>query len=102
MLADITKRIAEALGDQDSGLGKTLKIDFGQDGQIFVDAARTPHIVSNEDKPADCTVKITLQHFLDLASGKLNPAMALFQKKLQVEGDMAVAMKLGALLQKGR
>jgi putative sterol carrier protein len=100
MLAEITQRIAKALG-ADSGLGKTMKVDFGPEGKIYIDAAHVPHFVNNEDLPADCTVKISMQDFLQLATGKLNPAVAMLQKKLQVEGDAAVAMKLGALLQKG-
>ena len=37
-----------------------------------------------------------------LAKGKLNPAIAMLQKKIQIEGDAALAMQLGALLQKNR
>lgn len=101
MLAEITQRIAKALGEN-SGLGKTMKVDFGADGIIFIDAASVPNRVSNDDAPADCTATISLANFLLLATGKLNPAIAMLQKKLQVDGDAGVAMKLGALLQKSQ
>ncbi len=101
MLAEITQRIAKALGEN-SGLGKTMKVDFGDEGKIFIDAAQTPNAVTNDDLPADCIVKISLADFLLLATGKLNPAVAMLQKKLQVDGDAGVAMKLGALLQKSQ
>jgi putative sterol carrier protein len=47
-------------------------------------------------------VKIKLDDFLLLAKGKLNPAMAMLQKKIQIDGDAALAMQLGALLQKNQ
>jgi putative sterol carrier protein len=101
MLEDITRRLADALGE-DSGLGKTVKVDFGGDGKVFIDAASTPNRVTNDDLPADCTVKITLENFLLLAKGKLNPAIAMLQKKIQIDGDPTLAMQLAALLQKSR
>lgn len=101
MLEEITRRLADALGE-DSGLGKTLKVDFGGDGKIFIDGASAPNRVSNDDEPADCTVTIKLEDFLLMAKGKLNPAIAMLQKKIQIEGDAALAMQLGALLQKNR
>ena len=101
MLEEITRRLADALGEN-SGLGKTLKVDFGADGKIFIDAASTPNRVTNDDLPADCTVKITLENFLLLAKGKLNPAIAMLQKKIQIDGDPTLAMQLAALLQKSR
>ena len=101
MLEDITRRLAEALGAE-SGLGKTLKVDFGDDGKIFIDAVNAPNRVSNDDLAADCTVTITLENFLLLAKGKLNPAIAMLQKKIQIDGDAALAMQFAALLQKSR
>lgn len=101
MLDEITRRLAEALGEN-SGLGKTLKVDFGDEGKIFIDAASTPNRVTNEDLPADCTVAITLENFLQLAKGKLNPAIAMLQKKIQIDGDAALAMQLAQLMQKSR
>ena len=51
-LAQVTEHIRGAVGDN-SGLGKTVKLDLGDQGKIFIDGASTPNTVTNEDKPAD-------------------------------------------------
>ena len=54
-LAQVTEHIRGAVGDN-SGLGKTVKLDLGDAGKIYIDGASTPNSVTNEDKPADTTV----------------------------------------------
>ena len=49
-LAQVTEHIRGAVGDN-SGLGKTVKLDLGDEGKIFIDGASVPNIVTNEDKP---------------------------------------------------
>jgi Putative sterol carrier protein len=98
-LAEVTGAIAKAIGDN-SGLGKTVKFDFGGDGKIFIDGASSPNAVSNDDKPADCTLNLAFADFLQMAAGKLDPTMAFMQGKLKVLGDMSIAMKLGPILKK--
>ena len=100
-IAEVTKRITEAVG-ADSGLGKTLKFDFGPVGKIFIDGVSTPNTVSNDDKPADCTLQLAWDDFLNMAAGKLDPTMAFMQGKLKVLGDMSIAMKLQPILAKLR
>jgi putative sterol carrier protein len=100
-LAQVTSKIAEAVGDN-SGLGKTLKFDFGPIGKIFIDGVSSPNTVSNDDKPADCTLQLGWDDFLDMAAGKLDPTMAFMQGKLKVLGDMSIAMKLQPILAKLR
>ncbi len=100
-IAEVTKRITEAVG-ADSGLGKTLKFDFGPVGKIFIDGVSTPNTVSNDDNPADCTLQLGWDDFLNMAAGKLDPTMAFMQGKLKVLGDMSIAMKLQPILAKLR
>jgi putative sterol carrier protein len=100
-LAEVTERIRAAVGDS-SGLGKTVKFDFGPTGQIYVDGVSTPNTVSNEDKAADCTLQLAWDDFLQMAAGKLDPTMAFMQGKLKVLGDMSIAMKLQPILSKLR
>jgi putative sterol carrier protein len=100
-LAQVTSKIAEAVGDN-SGLGKTLKFDFGPIGKIFIDGVSSPNTVSNDDKPADCTLQLGWDDFLNMAAGKLDPTMAFMQGKLKVLGDMSIAMKLQPILAKLR
>lgn len=75
------------------GLDKSVKFDFGDDG--FVHAAGSE--VSGEDADADCTISVTKDDFIALASGNLDPMMAFMSGKLKVAGDMSVAMGLQKL-----
>ncbi len=96
-VAEITETMKTAVGS-DSGLGKTLKFDFGADGKIYIDKDN----VHNEDLPADTTIVVTKADFDQISEGKLDPTMAFMQGKLKVNGDMSVAMKLQPLLAKAR
>ena len=83
---------------EDSGLGATVKFDFGDDGLIFVDGASSPNTVSNEDADAQCTISMTMENFEKMAAGDLDPTAAFMSGKLKVAGDMSIAMKLGSVL----
>jgi putative sterol carrier protein len=96
-LQEITAIMAGAVGE-DSGLGKTLKFDFKGDGFIHIDGGS----VTNDDKPADCTIVIAFDDFQLMADGKLDPTMAFMQGKIKVNGDMSVAMKLQPIMAKAR
>jgi putative sterol carrier protein len=96
-LQEITAVMAGAVGE-DSGLGKTLKFDFKGDGFIHIDGGS----VTNDDKPADCTIVIAFDDFQSMADGKLDPTMAFMQGKIKVNGDMSVAMKLQPIMAKAR
>lgn len=92
-LAACTEAIRGKVGE-DSGLDATLKFDTGGDGVIHVDAARVPNVVSNDDLPADCTIRIALSDLEALLAGTLEPTGAFMMGKIGVEGDMSVAMRL--------
>jgi len=84
--------MTEALGKA-GGLDKSVKFDFGSEGQIFA----TGTAAEEADKDADCTIKVDKSDFIALASGSLDPMMAFMSGKLKVEGDMSVAMGLQSL-----
>lgn len=92
-LGDVTERIRAALAGQ-AGLDRTLKLDLRDAGVIFIDGER----VTNEDAPADCTLSVKLDDLVALATGKLDPVAAMMRGRLKVKGDMALAMRLPALL----
>ena len=98
-LAQVTEHISGAVGDN-SGLGKTVKLDLGDVGKIYIDGASTPNTVSNDDKPADATVSMNWDDFMSLSDGKLDPMMAFMQGKLKITGDMMIAQKLAPLLKR--
>lgn len=96
-LESTTATIREKVGE-DCGLGAKLKFDLGDDGIILIDASEVPNKVSNEDTPAECTVKMTLDDLNAMMSGDLDPMAAFSLGKLQLEGDMSIAMKLGNVM----
>lgn len=89
---DIIAKMNEALGSS-GGLDKSVKFDFGDDGKIF--ASGTEAVASDDD--ADCTISVTKDDFIAMASGDLDPMMAFMSGKLKVAGDMSVAMGLQSL-----
>jgi putative sterol carrier protein len=94
-LGDATQAMKDLFEGQDSGLGRTLKLDFGADGVVFIDATNAPNSVSNENGPADTTMLISLADFARLRSGELQGQQAFMTGALRVEGDLMGAMAFG-------
>jgi putative sterol carrier protein len=87
----------------DTGLGGTLKFDFGEAGSALIDGKAVPNTVSDgEGKSADCTISVALDTFEKMIKGELDGTSAFMQGKLRVAGDMGLAMKLGPILQNAR
>jgi putative sterol carrier protein len=97
VITKITDGLRRAIGE-DCGLKARLKLNFGPDGIILLDARTRPNKVSNDDGPADCTLTMSLETFQKLVSGEIDGAGAFLQGKVKVAGDMSVAMKVGPLL----
>jgi putative sterol carrier protein len=91
-LEQVTERMKAAVG-ADSGLGKTLKFNLKSDGVIVIDGGT----VSNEDKPADLTMTISLADLEAMGEGKLDAMTAVMTGKLQLS-DMGLAMSLQSKL----
>jgi putative sterol carrier protein len=99
---EIIQKMGTAIGPN-SGLGGTLKFDFGEPGSVFIDGKSSPNIVTDGDgKGADCTISVGLDTFDKMIRGELDGTSAFMQGKLRVAGDMGLAMKLGPILQKAR
>ncbi len=87
-LATITTMIKNAVGS-DSGLGKTVRFDFKDGNFIHIDGGN----VTNENKPADLDLKLSLEDGMKLFQGQLDAMSAFTQGKLQVNNPM-LAMQL--------
>ena len=96
-LVTITQQIKDKVGAH-SALEAVIKFDFGDDGVIHIDGTASPTSITNDNDDADCTVKISMDDFVKLAEGSLNPQMAFMMGKLRVEGDMSLALQLGTIL----
>jgi putative sterol carrier protein len=101
-IQQIITQMGSAIGGN-SGLGGTLKFDFGDAGSVLIDGKSAPNSVSDgTGKSADCTISVTLDTFEKMVKGELDGTSAFMQGKLRVAGDMGLAMKLGPVLQKAR
>ena len=78
--------------------GKKVKIDFGDKGVILLDGAAGD--VTEDDGPADTTIKVAWADWEAMSEGKLDGMTAFMQGKLKVEGDMGNAMQLQGVLAK--
>ncbi|HEY2446953.1 MAG TPA: SCP2 sterol-binding domain-containing protein [Rhizomicrobium sp.] len=98
----IITQMGNAIGTN-SGLGGTLKFDFGEPGSVLVDGKSDPNTVTDgAGKSADCTISVGLDTFEKMVKGELDGTSAFMQGKLRVAGDMGLAMKLGPILAKAR
>lgn len=82
-----------------AAIGKTLRINLG-DQIIYIDGSGDHNEVTMEDKEADCIVTLTEDTLQGLATGSINPMMAVMSGKVKIKGDISVAMKLQSLLGK--
>ncbi len=91
-LQDIADRVAPVLAT--SSNDKSLKIDCGADGIMVLDRQE----VAMEDRPTDCTIKISLENLKKLLKGQLNPMTGVMMGKMKVSGNPAAAMELAKFL----
>jgi putative sterol carrier protein len=90
MLNDLTEAIRAAVGT-DSGIGKTVKYDFRGDGFILIGKDS----VTNDDGPADLTMTISLDDFMRMGTGELDPMGAALMGRLKFS-NMFTALGLQA------
>jgi len=80
--------------------GKTVKLDFGDEGTIMLDGKN--NTVSEDNGQADTTIKVSWADWQSMASGQLDGMTAFMTGKLKVEGDMSNAMQLQGVVSKLR
>jgi uncharacterized damage-inducible protein DinB/putative sterol carrier protein len=92
-LGEMTERMRVAVGAK-SGLGKTLKFNLKGEGFIHIDGGS----VTNDDKPADLTLTVTIDDLSAMGQGKLSPTTAVMTGRLGLS-DIGVAAGLRARMQ---
>lgn len=78
-------------------IGASIKLDLGEQ-KVLIDGKGDSNVVSDCDDEADCVVSTSMENFLALVKGDLNPMMAVMMGKIKIKGDMGVAMKLQSLI----
>ncbi len=88
-------------GDSLAGINATYQFSLsGDDGGDWVIALTDDNktVATGTDDSADCTISMSSGDFMGMIGGSLNPQMAFMTGKLRVKGDMALALKLQAIL----
>ena len=79
--------------------GKRIRIDFGAAGKLMLDGVGGE---VRSEGAADTLIEISLADLEALDRGSLDPMSAMMQGRLRIQGEMAAAMQLQALLAKLR
>lgn len=80
-----------------SPIGSRVKFQL-DDNILLVDGTGDANVISTEDGEADCIISTSMDTFMKLKSGDINPMMAVMTGKVKIKGDMSIAMKLQSLL----
>jgi len=92
---EITEQIVKRAEGQEA-LGNSIKFQFDE-GVVHIDGKGEGNEITNDDKDADATVKVSMEDLNGLLTGDLNPMGAFMSGKIKIDGDMGVAMKLQKL-----
>jgi len=92
-LEEITERLRRAVADG-LDLGCAVKLDLKGEGLVRIAGGE----VSNQDGPAELTVRVSRRDLAALAKGELDPTRAMMTGRLKLS-DMGLAMKLQPQIQ---
>lgn len=87
--------------DKAEGVDAIFQFDLSGDagGKYWAKVADKQIEAQAGEHPApSLTITSTADDFMALVNGELNPMMAFMQGKIKVKGEMALAMKLQAIL----
>lgn len=79
-----------------------VKGSGGQTKAWTVNLKDAPGVTEGAEGKADCTVSVSDDDFMGLASGKKNGQQLFMQGKLKISGNMGLAMKLGQVMQSAK
>lgn len=90
----ITAALAALVKKLPNGFDGVAKFVLSGEGAIMAD----PSGVRAADEPADVTLTAEPEVFRAIMEGEMNPTMAFMTGKLAVDGNMGLAMQLGAAM----
>lgn len=95
-MSDVVNAAVAALKDKlAGGIPGTAKFVIEGEGAVIIDGNG---VRAGDDDAADVTLTADRETFQGILSGDVNPTAAFMQGKLAVDGDMGLAMQLGAAL----
>lgn len=71
----------------------------GEGGGTWLVDLQGPPSIEERDAAADCTLRLSAADYVEMVEGRVEGQNLFFEGKLQIEGDMNLAMKLQALNQ---
>jgi putative sterol carrier protein len=94
-MSDVVQAAVAALNEKlAGGIAGVAKFVIEGEGAIMVDGSGA----RAGDDDADVTLTADVDTFQGMLTGDVNPTAAFMQGKLAVDGDMGLAMQLGAAL----
>ncbi len=93
-MSDVIDGAVEVLNGKVAGFAGTAKFVINGEGSVMIDGdgARAG------DEEAAVTLSADADVFQAMMAGEMDPTAAFMQGKLAVDGDMGLAMQLGAAL----
>ena len=93
---NLISKLAEQLGA--AGFGAKVNLNMGDAGVVHIDGTQNPPAISQGEADADGSINMSLENFLALADGSLDPMGAFIYGTMSIDGDMGAIIKLqGAL-----
>ena len=95
-MSEIVEAAVKALNARlgGGGIEGSVKFLIEDEGAVRIDESGA----RADDGAADCVLTADVATFQGLLDGEVNPTSAFMSGRLQVDGDMGLAMKLGSIL----
>ncbi len=97
-MSEIVDAAVAALNErlEGGGFDGSVKLVIEDGGAVLLDESGAAPADGGAD--ADCTLTASAETFRSLLAGELDATAAFMNGALRVDGDMGVAMRLGAIL----